>query len=549
MQSSNLLPTLQELPGGESGQQKPFRDHITDLVSMDRAMYAAEFASAASAGLWFIFDERSVRGINIPGTGINVDDRLFEAYEAQYPGLAADHSLYEQWQDMLGRSSDSMEGFINELKGKVAEFNTKEILEQNGFTNVTIAADPTQAVLDISAVSTDGEEVLIQVKTGAADYASEVQGLMAENPGIHFAVSTKIYEQVAGSAMNTMDRLRNIGSNELLTEKVGQNLDALVSDPDSLDDRVRETMTQAYKMAFKDVAESQTLSERWQEMIERGDESMKNFISPLKGKMAEIDFAEQLEETGSTVSIHPDPTQPISDITETTPDGVTRLWQVKSYVEENAYKVEAVMSENQDINYAVSMEVYNHIAEPALDTADRLTDIGTGYLLVEGINDGLDTLSGNMGLDIPDGVVDLVPYAAAIFAASRLLMSVIKTEKEFKAANRTTKNKIQVVQTLTLMSRMGITTVCAAGGVTAGGLAGSFLPGIGNLIGGIGGSIVGAGAGMYLNSHLQPHMLNLALDITGLTNDDLFYYKNKPRIDTVAWSFQATARELAAVPA
>ena len=54
---------------------------------------------------------------------------------------------------------------------------------------------------------------------------------------------------------------------------------------------------------------------------------------------------------------------------------------------------------------------------------------------------------------------------------------------------------------------------------------------------------------MYLNSHLQPHMLNLALDITGLTNDDLFYYKNKPRIDTVAWSFQTTARELAAAPA
>ena len=37
--------------------------------------------------------------------------------------------------------------------------------------------------------------------------------------------------------------------------------------------------------------------------------------------------------------------------------------------------------------------------------------------------------------------------------------------------------------------------------------------------------------GRYLNRHLEPHMLNLALDITGLTNDDLFYYKNKPRLD------------------
>ena len=49
----------------------------------------------------------------------------------------------------------------------------------------------------------------------------------------------------------------------------------------------------------------------------------------------------------------------------------------------------------------------------------------------------------------------------------------------------------------------------------------------------------------YLSRHLQPHMLNLALNITGLTNDDLFYYKNKPRIDDVALSYQAQARALA----
>ena len=54
---------------------------------------------------------------------------------------------------------------------------------------------------------------------------------------------------------------------------------------------------------------------------------------------------------------------------------------------------------------------------------------------------------------------------------------------------------------------------------------------------------------MYLNKHLQPHMLNLALDITGLTNDDLFYYKNKTRIDNVALNFRKTAGELAATPA
>ena len=43
-------------------------------------------------------------------------------------------------------------------------------------------------------------------------------------------------------------------------------------------------------------------------------------------------------------------------------------------------------------------------------------------------------------------------------------------------------------------------------------------------------------------------MLNLALNITGLTNDDLFYYKNKPRIDQVALNFRQTAGELASAP-
>ena len=58
--------------------------------------------------------------------------------------------------------------------------------------------------------------------------------------------------------------------------------------------------------------------------------------------------------------------------------------------------------------------------------------------------------------------------------------------------------------------------------------------------------MLGAGVGMYLNHHLQPHMLNLALNITGLTNDDLFYYKNKPRIDNVALNISQQARALAA---
>ena len=72
----------------------------------------------------------------------------------------------------------------------------------------------------------------------------------------------------------------------------------------------------------------------------------------------------------------------------------------------------------------------------------------------------------------------------------------------------------------------------------------ALLPGVGNAVAGIGGTAIGAVMGMYLNKRLQPHMLDLALNITRLSHDDLFYYKNKPRIDEVAFIFQARAREL-----
>lgn len=385
MQSSNLLPALQELPGGQSREHRSFRDHIIGLVNMDRAMYAAEFSSAVSTGLWFIFDDRSVDGIHIPGTGINVDDRLFDAYEAQYPGLAADHSLHEHWQEMVGRGTDSKEGFINGLKGKVAELDAKEQLQQRGYTSVEVHSDSNHPISDISAINPDGESVIISVKTGTSYTADDVEGWMAEDPDVLFALGSELHQKAADAGIDTAGRV--------------------------------------------------------------------------------------------------------------------------------------------------------------------IADIGQDYARVEGTTDGLNTLSGNLGIDIPDGVVDIIPYAAAIMAGVRLVYSVVKTENEFKATDRTTKNKIQVVQTLTLMSRIGITTVLPTAGGMGGGAIGSMVPGVGNLVGGIVGSLSGAGMGMYLNQHLQPHMLNLALDITGLTNDDLFYYKNKTRIDNVALNFQKAAGELDTMPA
>ena len=427
MQSSNLLPALQELPSGDPGEHKSFRDHITGLMNMDGAMSAAEFTSSVSAGMWFIFDDRTVMGINIPFTGVNVDDKLLEAYETRWPGMSADRTLHEQTRSMIesGELSDPGNWFFSGLKGQLAEFETNQLLESDGWTHMTLAPDSNHPFWDNIGINLDGKVAVVQTRIGESYSASDAQNWMAEE-------HPNLYEQV-----------------------------------------------------YADV-------QKW---------------------MADPEIMEK----------HPE----LVAIAERLADGPD------SFV--------------SDRYFAFGSELYGKAVPSGIDETGRIVgDIGKDYELVGGIKDGLNTLSDNMGIDIPDGVVDIIPYAAAIMAGARLVYSVIKTEKEFKAADRTTKNKIQVVQSLTVMSRFGVTSVMAAAGGAGGTAVGSIIPGPGNLIGGVIGSFAGAGMGMYLNRHLQPHMLNLALNITGLTNDDLFYYKNKTRIDNIALNFRKTAAELAA---
>ena len=169
MQSTSLLPVLRGLPGGSTGQRMSFRDIITGLVNTDRTMYAAEFASAVSFGMWAVFP------------GVNVDDDLRETMTQAHDMAFGNYegTLTEHWQEIAERGPESMGGFISILKGKAAEINFADVLEQNGYANVEVAIDPTQPRWDISAVGLDGQEVLWQVTTGAPDHAN-VDGSLRE---------------------------------------------------------------------------------------------------------------------------------------------------------------------------------------------------------------------------------------------------------------------------------------------------------------------------------------------------------------------------------
>ena len=326
-----------------------------------------------------------------------------------------------------------------------------------------------------------------------------------------------------------------------------------VFDRVNVDDTVRETISQAYERAFS--LDGRTVWKHFEDALNNPETFNNTFMSSLKGVVAEIHVKEQLNQRGWNIELAPDPNQPGWDLHGTDPAGSYTRVQVKTGESYTASEIQEHMDRypvgdaNYADHYAVSTEIHERYIESATEAGSRtLTDIGPDYERVVGITDGLETLSANKGIDIPDGVVDIVPYAAAIVGGARLIYGVLKTEREFEVADRTTKNRIQVVQTLTLMSKMGVSTVLATAGGMGGASAGSLVPGIGNAVAGVVGTVIGAGMGMYLNKHLQPHMLDIALNITGLTQDDLFYYKNKPRIDEVGFKFRTRAKELAATP-
>ena len=100
------------------------------------------------------------------------------------------------------------------------------------------------------------------------------------------------------------------------------------------------------------------------------------------------------------------------------------------------------MSENPDIRFAVSSEIDEKITESTPDAVDRMMDMRANWDLSEGIQDGPGTLAANLGIDIPESLAQMLPYAAAIAAGARLIYGAIRIEREFKEADRTARNKI-----------------------------------------------------------------------------------------------------------
>ena len=230
MESLSLLLELQALPSIEEAGELAPAEMMSRVRAMDRDNFAIEVSIAVEEGLGALFDAR------------NVGDHLSTAYGEVFPNAASDHeSMYDHYLAMLAKGEASVTGFINPLKGRLAEFEAESVLEERfpGW-NFTLARDPTQPDWDLQGIGPEGQEMLVQVKTGAASYVGDVLERMEESPDIAFAVSGNLFAQLTEKAPELSHRLINLDvSNHEFTTEAREGLGTLAANmgidvPDSI---------------------------------------------------------------------------------------------------------------------------------------------------------------------------------------------------------------------------------------------------------------------------------------------------------------------------
>ena len=305
---------------------------------------------------------------------------------------------------------------------------------------------------------------------------------------------------------------------------------------------ISDDLVEAYQLNHPGA--EQSITEYYTEIMNRGPQSVTGFVSNLKGKVGEIESERMLEERfpGYDFTIAADPTQAVWDLNGVGPDGTENiLVQVKMGAAGYAYDVAARMESDPDVLFAVSREIYDQLAEsPQLSSRLIDTGIEAAQLTAE-VKDGLEALSGNMGIDVADSLTEALPYVAEVAMGIRLIWNVVSAERDLADEELSDRARIHGIRTLTLMSKFGVNQVCTWAGVLAGGVAGTaIVPGAGSGVGSVAGGFAGAGGGMLLNRMLQPRMDEVAMKLVGGDSDNLFYLMNKQAVDRIGSSFAAT---------
>ena len=217
MESLNLLPDLQKLPTMDGGELLDGDEVIPRVRAMDRGHFAIEVSQGTEETLEALLQER------------NVPDVLREGYSRAFSSdFEAGRALHEHYEEMVSRGPQSVQGFVSNLKGKVAELKAEDLLEERfpGY-DFELAPSATQQGWDLIGRSQGNPELFVQVKAGAETYTGRVVESMQVHPNYPFAVSSEVYQSIAESHPELVGRLVDIGSAAELTESVKDGLGTL----------------------------------------------------------------------------------------------------------------------------------------------------------------------------------------------------------------------------------------------------------------------------------------------------------------------------------
>jgi len=299
---------------------------------------------------------------------------------------------------------------------------------------------------------------------------------------------------------------------------------------------VNDTVFEGYASQYTRLSESQSLYNKALEESAEGTANFQGLVSGIKGKIFEINLEESLEKTypGWAFSIAENPTQPVWDLKGIGPDGQEMLVQAKMGGAENVADVKARMLENPEVMFATSTEIQEKILESSSELSSQFINVDVSNSeLTEEVVSNIEQLMANYGIDAPDDIADILPFIGEIIAGMRLLYELSRVKKDFKDIEISDKRRVQGLRAIMAFSRFGITAVVAASGSAIGSVG---FPGVGTVLGGIGGAI----AGMYINRKIKPYMYDWALMLMNLSQEELIYYRNKKNIDTIGQRLQNT---------
>ena len=304
------------------------------------------------------------------------------------------------------------------------------------------------------------------------------------------------------------------------------------------------SLYRAYNEAFP--SETRTLTEHYFDEVAEGTEHARGFVSNLKGKVAEIKAEEILPDYFPGYQFHmaSDPAQAVWDLRGIGQEGAQDIFvQVKMGARDYAPEMVKRMQESPDVVFAPSIEMYDAVLQSSPQMAEQMAGLGISNLdLTTEITDTLDVLSNVAGFSAPIAIGEMLPYAAEILLGIKLIYDMVSTERDFKAVNLTDRSRVHALKALVLMARFGVSSVCVAAGGAAGGASGTLgLPLIGTTAGAIAGGVGGAAFAALLNRRLRNRMLDLAMYLSRIDDDEFFYFRNKVAVDEIGRSMSATS--------